>query len=355
MKDIKILHIAPQNFAGIPLDFVKMHRKYGIESRLITIYKNTLQFDEDITLDFTIPKGKLSRKWRDKKALSDTELKFKYIKPQNILENVYFKLRDFSHSKKIENAIIEHDLYNYDIYHFDGGMDFYRDCRFIKKLKKHGKKIVCCYFGSDLRTRGIFKKIEDLSDLNLTIEFDHLKLYKNLKYIYFPFEYTNTFLPKKINDKIKIIHSPTNRLFKGTYKILKVIENLKKTVDFEFILAENMVRNELLKLKAQCDIAIDQVGGEFGGSGYGRNSLENLAIGLPTITEFNDEYHKFLGDNPFINANINELYKILLQLIKDKSILKGYDMKGKKWLEKTHSYEAVNKSLMKIYSENNII
>lgn len=348
-KPLKILHIAPQNFAGMPIDFVNMHKSFGIDSRLITIYKNTLNFEEDISINLPISTSKLAKKWRDSKI---DELKF--YKPKNILESAYFKLRDFKNRSKIISYIDNFKLFDYDIYHFDGGMDLFRDLRFAKELKKRGKKIICCYFGSDLRTRGIFKELDEMSDLNLTVEYDHLELYKDLNYLYFPFDIKKYPYFFKLNSKIKIIHSPTNRRFKGTDKILKVIEELKKEKDFEFLLVENMEREKVLKLKRECNLAIDQIGGEMGGTGYGKNSIENLSMGLPTITEFTDDYLKFIPENPFITSNIKNLKNNLLKIITNHEILKSYSENGRKWVEKYHSFESVNNKLMALYRNKGI-
>jgi glycosyltransferase involved in cell wall biosynthesis len=349
-KPVKILHIAPQNFAGMPFDFVQMHKTFGFESRLITIYKNTLNFEEDISINLPISTGKLAKKWRDSKI---DELKF--YKPENFFESTYFKLRDFRNRSKITHFIDHYKLYDYDVYHFDGGMDLFRDLRFAKDLKTRGKKIVCCYFGSDLRTRGIFKELDEMSDLNLTVEFDHLTLYKDLNYLFFPFDLKDYPYFFKFSPKIKIIHSPTNRRFKGTDKILKVIEELKKEKDFEFHLVENIEREKLLKLKKDCNLAIDQVGGEMGGSGYGKNSIENLAMGLPTATEFNDDYLKFIPENPFVTCNIDTLKESLVKIIDNPETLKTYSEKGRAWVEKYHSFESVNSKLMELYRSKGII
>ena len=32
-----VLHIAPENFAGVPYDFMRMHKAHGDHSRLITL------------------------------------------------------------------------------------------------------------------------------------------------------------------------------------------------------------------------------------------------------------------------------------------------------------------------------
>ena len=340
MNKIKILHIAPQNFAGMPMDFVNMHRQYGAESRLVTLYKNTLNFEEDICINLPLHTGKIAKGWRDKKVSEK-----KFYKPKNNLENIYFKFRDFRNRSRITSVIDKYKLYDFDIYHFDGGMDLFRDLRFAKEVKRRGKKIVCCYFGSDLRTRGIFKELDDMSDLNLTVEYDHIKLHNNINYLYFPFDVNQYKFDFKDLPKVKIIHSPTNRLYKGTDRIIRVIEELKKEKDFDFILAEGIKREKLLEMKRECNLAIDQVGGELGGTGYGKNSIENLAMGLPTITEFAGDYSNFIEENPFISCNIFNLKDTINKIIENPKTLAEYADNGRKWVEKFHSFEAVNNRL----------
>jgi len=344
------------------MDFVKMHRQFGFESNLITIYKNKLNFEEDISLNLELPQSNFAKKWRDIKidrkiqkiSLIQTP-SLKIYKPKNTFEEIYFKFRDLKNKNLINGVIEKHKLFDYDIYHFDGGMDFYRNISFARELKKRNKKIICCYFGSDLRTRGIFEELEKISDMLLTVEFDHTQLHKKVNYIFFPFDVKH-FEYKINNNKVKkIIHSPTNRAFKGTDKILRVIDEIKKEAEFEFILLENVDREELLKIKRGCDLAIDQVGGEMGGSGYGKNSLENISMGIPTFTEFSDDYSKFLPDNPFINSNIYNLKENILKFLKDDSLIETYAIKGRKWAEETHSFEAVNKKLLSYYKKFNIL
>ncbi len=350
----KILHIAPQNFAGMPLDFVKMHRDAGSESRLITLYKNTINFEEDICLNFDLPAGKSAKIWRDSK-ISSAAAELKYYKPKNFLEKIFFILRDQMNKPVIEKLITDNKLYDFDIYHFDGGMDLYRDLKFAKEIKKRRKKIVCCYYGSDLRTRGVFKELDEMSDLNLTVEYDHLAIHRDINYIYFPFDDSDYEIKKRNNKKIKIIHSPTNRKFKGTDKILKVINEIDKLRQIEFILIENMERSKVLEIKSGCDLAIDQVGGEMGGTGYGKNSIENLSMGVPTFTEFTEDYLNFIQENPFIHSEINTLGENIIRLIDNEILRNEISISGRLWVEKYHSYNSVNAKLQEYYKKFNII
>lgn len=351
---LKILHIAPQNFAGMPFEFVKMHRKYGHESSLVTLYKNTLNFEEDICLNLPLPSGKGAKAWRDSKAEEAVENKLKYAGPKNLAEKIYFNLRDQKNKNVINETIEKHSLYDFDVYHFDGGMDLFRDIRFAKELEKRNKKIVCCYFGSDLRSRGVFREMDEMSDLNLTVEFDHLALHPNINFTFFPFDTDAFVIKEKNNKKIKIIHSPTNRKFKGTDKILEIINEVEKEREIEFILLENTDREKVLEIKKECDLAVDQVGGELGGSGYGKNSIENLSMGIPTFTEFTNDYLLFLERNPFIHSTVDTLKDNILKLIDNKDLRKDVAVKGREWVEDFHSFNAVNKKLNEYYSKFNI-
>lgn len=339
----------------MPFDFVAMHRKSGDEARLITLYENSINFEEDICLGFRLPSGKKAKIWRDNKINSISTNEAKYAEPKNIFENIYFRFRDGKNKSVINTAIQEYKLFDFDIYHFDCGMDLFRDMRFVKQLKKMNKKIVCCYFGSDLRARGIFREMDEMSDLNLTVEFDHIKLHKNINYLFFPFDVEKYTVKKKNNSKIKIVHSPTNRKYKGTEKIIKVINEISKSRNIEFILLENTAREKVIEIKSECDLAIDQVGGESGGTGYGKNSIETLSMGIPTFTEFTEDYLKFLNDNPFIHSTADTLGENLIRLIDNPDLRNEISLKGRKWVEDYHSFDSVYKKLRNYYEKSGII
>lgn len=357
---LKILHVAPQNYAGVPHSFYQMHNAMGDYSRILTLHKNPLEFPEDICLDLPLPSSSLAKKWR-KKKVSDVEneqIKSAPIfKPKNLLENIYFKYSDAKRKKIIEGAIIQYKLDEFDIIHYDSGLDFYRNSSQAKKWKREGKKIICCYYGSDLRIRGLIKEMDALSDLNITSEYDHLVLKKDLQYIFYPYDISELPQREPENDGImKIVHSPTNRQYKGTEVILSVIEKIMKEKKIEFILLEGKPRSEVLQIKSTCDVSIDQVGGTMGGTGYGKAGLETLGMGIPTITNMTKDYAEWLPENPFVVANdAKELYAKLSELIQNQQLRKEKGETGKEWVKKYHSYESVDKRLKELYKVNNII
>lgn len=357
---LRILHIAPQNYAGVPYSFYDMHNQCGDFSRLITLHKNPLHFPEDICLNFPLPANSFAKKWRKKKVSIAEEQNITYphyFKPKNSFEKFYFFLNDLYKTPRVKKAAVEYELDSFDIIHYDAGLDFFRYPKQAVKWKKQGKKIVCCYYGSDLRLRGLIKELDEISDLNITSEFDHLAMKKDLEYIFYP--YSTSELPERVpntSSAIKIVHSPTNRKYKGTELILRVIEKISKARRVDFLLCEGVPRNELLQIKAGCDISIDQVGGTMGGTGYGKAGLETLGMGIPTITNLTDEYRAWLPENPFVVANNEkELESELYRLIDDAGYRERMGNEGKRWVAKYHSYESVNKALKELYHRYGII
>jgi glycosyltransferase involved in cell wall biosynthesis len=357
---LKILHMAPQNYAGVPYDFYKMHLRCGDQSHLITYHKNQLNFPEDICLDFPLPKHKLASFWRRKKMRyveSFSTSSAHYFKPKNFIEKLYFYFSDNSRKKKVEELIYQYNLDQFDIIHYDAGLDIFRNSSLAKRWKEMGKKIICCYYGSDLRIRGLIKEMDEISDLNITSEYDHLAMKKDLEYIFYPYDPSE--LPEKkenISGKIRIVHSPTNRKYKGTDLIISVIEKLKTKHKIDFVLLENIPRENVLEIKSGCDISIDQVGGSMGGTGYGKAGIETLAMGIPTITNMTREYFNWLPENPFTVANNGEeLYQKLEELILSPGLRSEAGLKGKTWVEKYHGYQSVDARLKDLYIRYGII
>lgn len=357
---LKILHIAPVNFAGVPYSFYQMHNTVGDYSRIITLHKNDKDFPEDICLDLKLPKSNLASKWRRRK-LEKIEKQFAeelhYFEPKNVFERFYFSTSDLLRKKIINSAIEKFNLNDFDIIHYDGGLDFYRNSYQAKKWKNEGKKIICVYYGSDLRTRGLIRDMDEISDLNITSEYDHLSIKPDLEYLFYPYDPSELPEPKIIDDGIiKIVHSPTSRKFKGTDLILNVVEKIKKEKRIEFLLLENLPRQIVLEIKSTCDISIDQVGGTMGGTGYGKAGLETLAMGIPTITNMTNDYANWLPENPFVVANDSEqLYNKLNELIENKEMRFQISEKGKKWVERYHGFSAVDKNLKTLYEKYGII
>ena len=361
---MKILYISPENTVGTMSLWKKAHELKGNECQVLTLYKSLNQSEPGICLNLPFISTKssyLNARHKYYKIFrgglgdyQEREGSPPIWEPSSFVEKLYFKIRDWVWSFYIEKAINKYHLLDYDIYHFEWGLDLYRDCRFAKEISKKNKPIICTYHGQDMRTRGVIKELNQISNLNLTSELDLLYKHPEIKYLFLPYETEKYSMKKGVSDLIKICHSPTNRYYKGSEDIIKVCNDLDKKGIIKFLLIEGKSQNEVIKIKKDCDVYIDQIHNR-GGWGYGMSSVEALSMGLVCMTELVPKYQKFIPDHPFIDINKNNLREKIIHLSKNKDIVIQKKDDGKKWVKKYHGISSVSDSLYKFYKEKSWI
>ncbi len=353
--DLRILHIAPFNTAGVPISFVKAERKLGYHSRLITLGKDSRNYEEDVCLELPLLNSWLTRFSKQffthpeklsitnqSKMVNNIPL---YWQPYGLPEKILVKMREWMWIRKVNALIKEIDFWNFDVYQLDGGLEFFRGGQTIKKLKASKKKIICCYTGSDLRTRGVMRQIDTLSDLNVTLEFDHIKLHPNIKHVFFPFDTSGyQFRPEPPEKTIKIGHAPTNRLAKGSDRIIAVINALKSEYSVELVLIENLPHEQAIRMKSECHIFVDQIGD----LGYGINSLESLAMGIPTCSCLAPGFGEKYPEHPFNVIDSCTIKDCLIELINNKALRQKKGMEGRDWVKTNHDKEKVVQTIFKL-------
>jgi len=356
---LKILYVSPEHVSGGFDFFVQGHLQRGNTARYITFFRSQFGFNEDLCFDLALmPNTKLVQHVRKfiKRAnrvedIEDLKGNPPYWKPTSKLSSWLMQLRDQINSGRIRAAISAQQLNDYDIYHFEQGIDVYRDGRWIKSLADKDKGIVCFYHGSDIRNRGVMENVHRYSELNLTSEIDLMSRMDGMKYLYLPID-TDSIIPdpRPHDGRIRICHAARNRFFKGTDHIEPVVIELKKTYPIDWVMLENMKHEEALKVKAKCDIFIDQIT-DKGGWGYGASSVESLALGLPTMTLINPEVDSFLESHPFVSTSSDNLLKDLIQLLEDSDLRREYSRRGREWVVKHHSIDAVMYRLYGYYKD----
>jgi len=298
--------------------------------------------------------------------------------PRDPAGRSFYRFRDRLWMGKLTEVWDSHGLADYDIYQLDGGVCFIFGDEVLSRLKGAGKKIVTMYYGSDLRLRGAIPAVEEASDLSLTCEFDHLALYPRLRYLFLPFDSSqcrrireevrpDAARPTAVSTlsgeaggvvpgppRLRICHSPTARQFKGSDVIIDVVRRLERRFDVELVLIENMPHRDALRLKATCDLAIEQVGNRAG-TGYGVNSLETLAMGIPTCTDMTDEYEEFVPDHPFVRVDGRSLESQLVTLIEDEDLRRRKGAEGREWVERRHDPLSVVWELYRLYREHGVL
>ena len=358
---MKILYISPENTVGTLTTWKNFHESQNNKCDFITFYKTANNFEPGICLNLPlVSTGQLYRKLRSFYYYNKYGKNGEYsIKPgfpptwkmSKYYEKHFFKLRDKLWNKIIKEKLRDFDLLNYDVYHFEWGLDFYRDCSFAKKIAELGKPIICTYHGQDLRTRGVIEPLNSLSKINFTSELDLLSIHPKMEYMFLPISMPLNTSITKTTDIIKICHSPTNRYYKGSEKIIKVCQKLEaQNQNIKFILIENMANQDVIKLKATCDIIIDQIG-NHGGWGYGMNSVESMSLGLCCMTEMNQECHDFYKNHPFIGIDENTLEKKLTELVNQPETIDKYKQRSLNWALEKHNVRAVGQKLYDYYRQ----
>jgi Glycosyl transferases group 1 len=361
---MNILYISPENTVGTLGLYKQIHEEHGNHVRYVTFFRSPKNFDEDICLDlsfnFTKPflkkiRHRVYQIYRGKEGYHKDREGYPPIwKPEGWFDKKFLIWKEKQWDKHIQEAIQKYNLYDVDVVHFESGMDFYKDARFAKELKKRGIKIICHYHGEDLRSRGVLEPLDALSDLNLTNEVDLLEKHPQIHYIFLPFAmdaFQQSYSSVKIHNTLPLVsHAPTNRYYKGSDDIIPICRRLEQEGKIRFELIENKPHEEAMQLKRKSDIFIDQIG-DRGGWGYGMNSVESLAMGVCTATEMNETYCKFIPDHPFVNINKDNLYEQILKLSQDEALREKIGQDGKEWVKKYHDIKPVGKSLYNYYAK----
>ena len=358
---MKILYISPENTVGTLSTWKKFHEGQNNQCEFITFYESPNNFDSGICLNLPlISTGSLYKSIRSiyysHKYGRGGEHKIKngyppVWKATKFYERLHFKTRDYFWSKIIDKKLKNINLLDFDIYHFEWGLDFYRNCSFAKKIFNLKKTMICTYHGQDLRTRGVIEPLNSMVDKNFSSELDLLSMHPKMEYMFLPIECNQNQSIKKTEGNVRICHTPTNRYYKGSEKIIDVCSKLaNENNNVEFILIEKMPHETVLKIKNECDILIDQIG-NYGGLGYGMNSVESMAMGLCCMTEMTGACRAFFKDHPFINVNEFNLREKLISLICDFDKIDDYKKRSLDWIKKNHDVNVVGKKLYNNYQK----
>jgi len=125
-----------------------------------------------------------------------------------------------------------------------------------------------------------------------------------------------------------------------------VLKRLQKKIRFDILLIENKSHADTLHLKSQCSLFIDQISD----LGFGINSIESLAMGIPTFTSLVPGYKKLYPEAPFIAVDKNNLEYELYRLIDDPEARIKLGKLSYDWVRKHHDMSAVVKQMYRIAS-----
>jgi glycosyltransferase involved in cell wall biosynthesis len=356
---MKILYIAAMNVVGQFDSWRKIHQEHGNECRFITYFPSAHGFENDICLHLPlVPHERTSTRLRHRLYKytkgprgnwTDLEGDPPFWRPRTLPERAFFALRDQLWRLWVEPAIRKYGLMDFDIYHLEGGLEFYRNGWFVRRIAKEGKYILATYHGRDFRNRGVIPAVDGFVQLNLTSEYDLIPRHPNLHYMCLPYD-VDAFQPAEpLHGPITICHATRSRYAKGSDRIIAAGRELEQSHGIRFLLIENRPHDETMALKAQSDIYVDQVADVA--PGYGMNSVEAMALGIACCTSMNEAYQAFMPNHPFVNVTPDNLLPNLTELVEHPELIAEYGKRGRKWAEDQHSLKVVGEQLYGFYRQ----
>jgi len=350
MKKLKVLHL-PTPTGGNAWGLSQAEKKLGLDSKVLVDVNNWLNYKSDYCLNL-----------ENKNKIEELITRIK----------MFFKIR-----------------HKYDVYHFNFGsslIDFMNYGVHLWDLPFYKGKKIMTYNGDDARQNLNLLKckfVGEIYDLypsndinrNSLLKKRINKVYKNVDHIfslnpdlmYFLPKEKTTFLPytieldkiKKepylIENKIKIIHSPTNRTVKGSKYIIKALDNLQKkyaNIDVEII--ENVPHEEALKKYKEAHLVIDQVLIGW----YGGFTVEVMKMGKPVAVFIREEDLQFIPNemskdllNTIININQNNIEEVLEVFINNTELLKKKSELSSAYVDKWHNPLKIAEQVLEVYND----
>lgn len=150
-----------------------------------------------------------------------------------------------------------------------------------------------------------------------------------------------------VDRPLRIGHCPTNRALKSTAAFLAAAERLNEEMPVQVVLVEGKPWAEVLPIKATFDVYFDQTA-----YGYGQNSIEAWAMGIPVVCGAQPatlvEYQRRFGSLPFVYADPGSIYEAL-RVLSGLEERTHWARRGRAHVEQFHSQAAGVKALTAAY------
>lgn len=156
---------------------------------------------------------------------------------------------------------------------------------------------------------------------------------------------------------VRIIHAPTDRVFKGTDAVIRAVDNIQRKYPgrVELVLIENMSHANALKEYAKADILVEQLRAGW----YGALAVELMKMGKPVIAYINRDDLHFLPpkmakecEEAIINANEYNLESRLLYYIENQDKLQEKQKAQYEYIHMWHDPKYVASITKEKYEEN---
>ena len=160
---------------------------------------------------------------------------------------------------------------------------------------------------------------------------------------------------EKSNNKVKILHCPSNRLIKGSDEITIVIKELiQEGYPVELIELTDVTRKEVIQHLLKVDLAIDQLYSDTPLAGF---ATECATVGVPVIVgslavdSLKNHFFKIGLDVPSILINPSDLKLTLIDLLQNRNKLKEASDRATRFVRKEWSPSLVASRFISLWSE----
>ena len=148
----------------------------------------------------------------------------------------------------------------------------------------------------------------------------------------------------------RIVHAPSDGSVKGTPQVLRALEQLRESYDFELVLVENKPYAEALALYRDADIAIDQLLSGW----YGGLAVELMAMGKPVMCYLRDADFDFLptgmaSDLPLLRTSPQTLAEDLARVLDCRDDWQQWSQQSRQFVLDWHDPVRLARAMLDVY------
>jgi glycosyltransferase involved in cell wall biosynthesis len=151
------------------------------------------------------------------------------------------------------------------------------------------------------------------------------------------------------NPRPIVVHAPSDDEFKGTFYVVKAVEQLKREgYVFEFRLLRNTPNKIVRETVSRADIAIDELFEAMPG-GF---SIESMAAGCAVLGGNVPGFSGFPPELPIIHTDPSNIYQNLKMLLENPELRRELGEKGRKYVEKYHDHRKIANDIIELITGN---
>ena len=266
----------------------------------------------------------------------------------------------------------------YDVFHFHFHTTFANGHQDLTLLKALGKKIVFHLHGCDIRdprrarvehplsacTECTFncmvpvklrlpEVLRRFADAVVVSTPDLLEYVDGAVYIPNPVDLApwealrkEQMVTRNSDDDLVVVHAPTNREIKGTRHIVAAIERLQgEGLPFQLRIYEGIAQEELRRLYATADLAIDQLMVGW----FGVFAIELMALGIPVVARIREDLQGIHPDLPIEHADPTTLTETLRKLLLSPDRRADLAERGPAYVRAHHNPATISQQFLELY------